>query len=238
MIHLKYKIFFKEQKQNIDLMNKTKIVEWSTSVVFFWIGRVFLFSCTFHLVCGQCPPLIFEGRTYQTVQIGDQCWMAENFAGDVGEAIEISDVAHQAENQKRYGKLYDWDAAMEISQVVSGWHLPTDGQWQELESYLGIRDSELDSLGWRGVNQAERIKVGGKTGFDAQLAGYTHRHPAHDSVGRSEFGKKGYFWTATRDGLFGFLFGARFRAIEKGNDKIMRQCDYHGYRFSVRLMRD
>jgi len=68
---------------------------------------------------------------YKTVKIGDQVWMAENLNYNVaGSVCYDNDLA----NCNRYGRLYNWKTAMSI--CPSGWHLPSDADWEKLINYV------------------------------------------------------------------------------------------------------
>jgi len=66
-----------------------------------------------------------------------------------------------------YGAQYTWAAAVnntistdnnpsEVNGVCpTGWHLPSDSEWMELEEYLGI--TNLDGLGPRGTNEGSQL---------------------------------------------------------------------------------
>ncbi len=138
-----------------------------------------------------------DGHVYKWVQIGNQTWMAENLAYLPG-VNPVSDArfegmvyyvygyngrstseAMQEASYKKYGSLYNYDAARES--CPEGWHLPTDGEWKEMESFLGMGD-EADQRGWREsgeVGKKLKATAGWKVddgtddaGFNALPAGY------------------------------------------------------------------
>jgi len=104
-------------------------------------------------VCGD--PLIDsrDGKSYATVLLGDQCWMAE----DLNVGVRINGTNNQTDNfviEKYcyndtegncdiYGGLYQWDEAMQYTTQQGtrgicpiGWHFPTDAEWTTLTNYI------------------------------------------------------------------------------------------------------
>ena len=68
-----------------------------------------------------------------------------------------------------YGALYTWSAAMNGASSTdnnpsgiqgvcpSGWHLPSDDEWKELEIYLGMSQADADNVGYRGTNEGSKL---------------------------------------------------------------------------------
>jgi uncharacterized protein (TIGR02145 family) len=120
-----------------------------------------------------------DGNVYQTVQIGNQIWMAENLQVTHyrnGDAIPkgITNVAwygdtgaycyygNNASNWFDYGLLYNWYAINDSRCIApAGWHVPTDEEWKECEMFLGMSQSEADDTGYRGTDEGGKLKSTG-----------------------------------------------------------------------------
>lgn len=107
----------------------------------------------------------YEGNVYSTVQLGQQCWMAENLRTthySDGTTISPGDgwstilaYYYIPDCPLEYGYLYNWKAVMHNSPSSSanpsgvqgvcptGWHVPSDAEWTELEVYLGGQSQYL-----------------------------------------------------------------------------------------------
>lgn len=89
-----------------------------------------------------------DNNVYKTLQLGNQVWMAENMRylsrvnppsnkagnwvyGYVGSSVNE---AKATDNYKKYGVLYNWTQA--TSACPTGWHLPSDDEWAQLENFL------------------------------------------------------------------------------------------------------
>ena len=58
-----------------------------------------------------------------------------------------------------HGSLSNWYAVDDSPGLCStGWHVPSDDEWKSLESFLGLNETELDNIGWRGNNQGDALK--------------------------------------------------------------------------------
>ena len=106
---------------------------------------------------GLCGDLMnYHGYDYATVQIGEQCWFAENLLTefyDNGDGIlgDLSDEDWTAtsdgaqaifddsiSNLNVYGRLYNFYAVLdERSLCPAGWHVPEDSSWDTLTESLG-----------------------------------------------------------------------------------------------------
>jgi len=80
-----------------------------------------------------------DNKTYKTVKIGSQIWMAEN----LNYAIKGSKCGNaygflkdeNTETCAKYGRLYNWEAALKA--CPSGWHVPSDSEWDALMKAVG-----------------------------------------------------------------------------------------------------
>ena len=128
-----------------------------------------------------------DGQRYEIAKIGNQWWMAENLNFDAGDGSWCYD--DDPELCGKYGRLYDWETAK--SACPSGWHLPSDREWQELEEVLGIPDQLLDQMGWR--NFITDLLYVEDHGMKIVMSGYRpHGDGAYDD-GNDD----AYFWTST-----------------------------------------
>ena len=111
----------------------------------------------------------YDGNLYQTVVIGNQCWMRSNlrtlhYADGTGLAFGISGsatvpyyyvdqnyVGINIGNLPLYGYLYNWAAVMRGQPssnanpsgvqglCPNGWHLPSSAEWEELRNFVRSR---------------------------------------------------------------------------------------------------
>jgi uncharacterized protein (TIGR02145 family) len=175
--------------------------------------------------CPGLPTVVYEGKTYNTVQIMSQCWLKENI--DLGDQIngtiaqEDNGVIEKycfnddASNCNLYGGLYLWGEMMKyINDSVSrqgicpgDWHIATDLEWMVLEgtvdSQYGIGDPFWMNDGNRGFDAGLNLKstTGWKdNGNGTDLYGFTAlpggiHHDDNTYIGLTKYA---CFWTSTR----------------------------------------
>jgi len=134
-----------------------------------------------------------DGNAYQTVTIGTQVWMADNLKvthyrnGDAipnvidgGEWYGLSTGAYceynnDANNVVTYGRLYNWFAVTDSRNIApTGWHMPTEAEWQTLVDYLGGdavaggKMKETGTIHWLAPNTGAT----NESGFSGLAGGY------------------------------------------------------------------
>ncbi|MFB6342480.1 FISUMP domain-containing protein [Saccharicrinis sp. FJH62] len=167
-----------------------------------------------------------DGYVYRIVTIGNQVWMAENLKylpsvtgpetgsettsyyyvyGYDGTSVED---AKATTNYGIYGVLYNWTAAMEgfasstdnpsgVKGVCpTGWHLPSDAEWEELIDYLGGVDVAGYKMKETGIEHWDNPNTGAnnESNFTALPGGIRYLNGSFLTIGNH-----GYWWSATMD---------------------------------------
>lgn len=183
-----------------------------------------------------------DGQLYGTVQVGGRIWMARNLAylphvcpadaprcgiwvyGYDGENVVE---ATMTEEYQRFGALYDWETA--LGACPTGWHLPSDAEWQELEIALGMSPADATKSVWRGTNQGDLVKVGGSFGLDVTFGGW------RTGFGRFNYiGEHANFWCSDEADAD----HACERLVGVSRSDLGRHTGNKGAAFSVRCVRD
>lgn len=166
-----------------------------------------------------------DGKTYKTVKLGEQTWMAENYKYNAGEGTFC--YQYDPALCEILGRLYNQETA--IKNHPDGWHLPTDEEWKELELYLGMAPEEIELFGSRGHSVGDILRPKGGSGFNATFSGYYNR--CFDAFGHKSY--ESHYWTSsqTEDG------SPILRIV--GNDgEIMRLASKCHMGSSVRYIKD
>ena len=136
--------------------------------------------------CPGIPTITFEGNTYNTVYIGNQCWFREN----LNAGIKISGINPQTDNEiiekyclndleancNVFGGLYQWN---ELTNYVNlsggkgicpqGWHVPSFSDLTTLVDFLGGASSAGGALKEKGLSHwsAPNTNASNTSGFTA-----------------------------------------------------------------------
>jgi uncharacterized protein (TIGR02145 family) len=196
-----------------------------------------------------------EGNDYKTIVIGTQEWMAENLNTSIyrnGDAIatSLNDAGWQStmigawthyNSEASYtcphGKLYNWYACVDTRQLCpSGWHVPTDGEWNTLMDFLGGMDVAGGKMKTTGTLQlanglwyAPNTGATNSAGFSGAPQGYRYFLGEYDLLGSNVF-----WWSTdaflTNNAISWFLSHTESGSFRSDFDK--------NYGFSVRCLRD
>ena len=208
-----------------------------------------------------CPDMAtmtdYDGNVYNTVKIGEQCWMKENLrTSHYANGAEVSDrrmPAGDPANVAAYGYLYNWSEVMNGATATNanpsgvqgicpaGWHLPSAAEWSQLTDYLSgvsaygcgnmvnaTAKSLASEIGWA------ISYVGCAVGSDPSqnnLTGFSAMPAGTSSY--SDFGHVAYFWSATSQGGS----NAKNFALYSNQETPYQQDEYTGTGMSVRCVR-
>lgn len=226
------------------------------------------------LLIGSCnpdknPPVVaqetgtvedIEGNSYKTIKIGNQWWMAENLKVTKfrnGNTIpNITDDSLWQNNSAACclyqndptspGLLYNLFAVTDTGNIAPrGWHIPSDDEWKELERFTGMTDGAEDVSGWRGTNEADKLKAAAPIGWTqfeevwgtdslgfTALAGSCRL--ATGSWGAPGLFATGFWWTSSEYSST----EAWFRYIDYKKSTIFRSSCPKNYGYSIRCVKD
>ncbi len=112
--------------------------------------------------------------------------------------------AMSTSNYATYGVLYNWPAVMTEGICPSGWHIPSDGEWQTMEISLGMSEADAASRVWRGSPVGDYMKstsgwndYNGNSGNGSNSSGFDGR-PGGWTVyaGFFNLGDDAYWWSS------------------------------------------
>ena len=205
--------------------------------------------------CGD--PLEYQGYEYLTVQIGGQCWFAENLLsesyangdtipGNLNNAWSYATwgatavYEELAANLETYGRLYNWFAVDdERGLCPSGWHVPTDSEWMTMEMALGMSEVDANGTGLRGTDQGTQMKTTygwnsgangtNSSGFSGLPGGYRDQNQTFAGVPTS-----GNWWCSAPNGSAKW-----YRGLSTDNGGLVfRGTNPERSGFSVRCIQD
>ncbi len=200
--------------------------------------------------CGDQFTDFRDGRVYKTVEIGDQCWMAENLNSGImitssqqkdNGIIDKYCYDNSLNKCNIYGGLYQWNEMMQYTTVEGcrgicpeGWHLPSNDEWTILVDFLGgeeIAGGKMKKFGtshWLSPN----VGATNESGFTALAGGnvsviYGAPHFSQLSISSQK-------WTST----YTNNNSARFWRILNSNTNIYSSSIQKTQGLSVRCVKD
>lgn len=208
----------------------------------------------------------YDNNTYNTVQIGDQCWMKENlrtthYADGTTVASRYAPNNDES-NVATYGYLYNWPAVMHGSASSSsnpsnvqgicpaGWHMPSDAEWTQLTTY--VHDNGYQCTDCNGSNYWSHVDCIAKA-LAAQTGWPSYSHDAcavgydlstNNATGFSAL-PAGFYCGAYYYGQTAYYWTtsqfnsseAYFRSLDCCVDYVWKGNDYKSQGYSVRCVR-
>jgi len=204
-----------------------------------------------------------DGQEYKWVRIGEQIWMAENLrATKYNDGTDIPLVTdktawtnltspaycyynNDGDLKDTYGALYNWYTVGTEKLAPTGWHVPTETEWNELEMTLGMKQSEIDDCFICGTNEGSKMAGNkelwidgvlvhdanfGSSGFNALPAGYrAGSYGTFFNIGNST-----HWWAATKWSGDNVIY----RSLLWRYTEILHQNSSRQQGFSIRCVKD
>jgi uncharacterized protein (TIGR02145 family) len=184
-----------------------------------------------------------DGKIYKTTKIGEQVWFAENLNYEADSSICYD---NKPKNCDKYGRLYNWEAAMKA--CPKGWHLPSDEEWNVLMKFVNpscsdnydcecaeIKTCEGAGIKLKATNGWDSYQ--GKSGNGTDDFGFAVL-PGGSSYSDGSFGDVGYsglWWSASEH----HANYAYYRYIyHYGSDVYWSDYGNKDLLFSVRCLQD
>ena len=196
---------------------------------------VHLYPSTAGFVCGSPFTDPRDSKSYPSVLIGAQCWMAQNL--DYGTFLSVT--TYQTDNclAEKYcyndlpancplkGALYQWDELLQYQGAPGSqglcppaWHIPIQAEWTAMETVL-----------YGAGNAGDSLKAGGFSGFNALLPGIIYSKTTWKFNGFATF-----FWTSTITSLDRALS----HALNQPDKSVSYYPALRSNAFSVRCVKD
>ena len=187
-----------------------------------------------------------EGYSYSTVQIGEQCWFAENcrYLPEVSPSSEGSEIApyyyvfvyegtdvtaaQATTNYATYGAIYNWPAVMTEGICPSGWHIPLDGEFTELTDFLGGESVAGGKMKETGYDHWSYPNTGAtnSSGWTGLPVGFRYIDSWATNSG-------GFWWSASESGSMSWV-----RSLNLYDDDVGRYDSNRSNGFSARCIKN
>ncbi len=148
--------------------------------------------------CGSDSIRDVDNNKYPTVQIEDQCWISQNLKTthrpDNYNAEITGKYCRELYCLNKEGAHYSWESALNGSEGAEsdeaeiqgicpeGWHIPTLGEWEELDSILNIAGNYGE-----GFFSGQKLKgTNSSSGFNALLTG-NWGYTVYENAGQASF---------------------------------------------------
>lgn len=191
----------------------------------------------------------YDGNTYHTVQIGQQCWLRENLkCTHAYDGSTITGLTAPGGNVDTYGYLYTWDATMNGGSSGStnpqgicpdGWHIPSSTEWGQLSTYVGsqsqyrcgnsnnnIAKALASTTGWAISNTNCAV---GNNQDQNNATGLAILPAGGETSNNTYFGLRAYLWTSTA-GANATYFNLTNTSSSTSNSYAMPKTNYASVR--------
>lgn len=178
-----------------------------------------------------------DGKTYKTVKIGNQVWMAENLAYKANNGCWAYD--NNQSNVSKYGYLYNFEKANNV--CPSGWHLPSDKEWEQLVEYTNKISGPFKKIinGWDIIGNFLRAKSGWNENNGNDYFGFAGLPGGIGSDYQGgyfgDIGYDGFWWSSTESSDTRALYRSLHSSYEY---LISDRSDDKNDRMSVRCIKD
>jgi uncharacterized protein (TIGR02145 family) len=211
--------------------------------------------------CAGTPTVVHGGMTYNTVQIGTQCWLRENM--NIGTRIDVTSAQtnnptiekycynNDPNNCNVYGGLYQWAEMVQYLSGVTntthwnplpvgnvqgicpaGWHIPTDAERLTLVTAMGGNTLAGGAMKEIGLaHWGPLYNVGATNQY-----GFTALPGGYAGNGSSYFIRENAtFWTTEKGTLAN---AAQFFGASSADDWIVGGENFKTTGLSVRCLKD
>lgn len=149
--------------------------------------------------CPEAITISYAGQTYNTIKIGEQCWLKENLNVTTENSLIYND---DPNNSDFYGQLYNWEDANTV--CPPGWRLPDFDDWCTLVQHVDAstictQDTDI------GTDAGFKLKSNGgwlngqigsdQFGFRALPGGFKATSGTFTDIGKTSA-----FWSSTDAG--------------------------------------